>query len=1813
MSDRSSASSDQAASTAFAEEPTIVVGVGRFGLAVLEQLGRSWSRVRDASDDPCLGNLRLLHVSGEADTDPVWRDKDRQAQHLADEIAEGDAPVRALDFLILRSIGLVRFHRGMYQIALPRDYGVPHEEEAGTRGRARRTERLRTFDWIDLDHDVERAPERLRLAIAHAPDLDLFVTPFLERVRAGLSPRIVAEALVRASKYAQGKDPSPWPQVSEPELEGAELETADRSSWLRRTIAAGARATRNAIARSLLAVGAELEELVRRRLEPTSSLAELEVDEDALIDGIGVAEHDHLVGQSSDPGALVSPSLASRLILSGDLARHVDMEHAVVGVGRTAAFTFHEQDAQRARFRRLLGDKLAVSRTLLGARIPLRRLVLDLAAAAARETDTSTASTLEAFGPVLADAWGALDRAEDVVICLEALRSDQEKKLAPNHADVLGTLRATIELRRVALTVALDIVAALERSAVEERRAAIPATIAKNLEDCERRGEFLAGAARHLGELLVERLDQVRAPADPELLAARLQCAEVSAEGLPLGERQANATNAHERSERWQLEEIVRATERTDGDDASITPLAISRRLVALHRLARYHERRGELDEAIAALTKLLEIPPDAIHREHRPTALAHHIVASHSLGRLLLGRTRAATRRGDAKDKNTPGDSTGQAKRAREVLEAANALATSASSDKPVDAPSRREEGAVPVGPSLTWSDLRLAPEHRSVIAHHRLLIEQEIAAVLLFLDETKSAIEALRKALERRQSELGWEHADTLAAAIDLAAAYRRHGDSEQAERILAAVRAGHAPGSIFDPFVHNDDAFDPRDLLGVPWETQGWDFDSFRYPVVGLSTWVHGLYDALDDDGPRQLEFEMAMRPKLERLGRLCYRGLLELFWELRNRERPPVADDVGRTDEEVQSSLARSQSTDLIAEVLFRGSWAQPTAPTLPVDVKVEAHALPEVASALLHGLEAPVHRSVDDRILKLDARLAELGAIPPRARSTRDPIFSHSRILRSASNNDPQRPLSWRHLHQTLREIVARLIDVSFLTRTSERSVGRPPRVQIFVVGDLGEPFLRASLEELLTVMHAELLRTFRAVFKEFRGGFARNLSIVPVLWYPNAGFSEPKQAREAKHYVVAARHEEAAVQDALLRLRRHIFRLPNHERFVPMVYLCSRVNDAGVVSLRESVLQTHDFLSMCTRSAMGADDWLRLMMIGPHGRDPFGTFGCIELDLPMDRVREYLASRLARLTLGELLHAKTGEEAPDPTEAAEREALERPLVEATEAANKQLEGECGGLARRASAGLGEHDDDPDAVLGAYSGGRAQSVAQTIQSGWAPIVAQGCTMDRNMDELRRAAKTVTQEGVAHLRERSDAVIADVTRGHPLAGPLRRLENSAAAERARLTEATQEMTSAQQAAFEEQLPKPEERMKRAFEAVRAEAERVPRVPPIELAHVVLAPFALAASSVLAIALSLKLELNRSPGVLEFVLVRVVPWAGVVGALALFRWLLARYRQSSLDAMNDAMVAAKAEAEAIVVARTDSIQSFLQKRVDYLMSAVQRGVAGRCDEQARLDVAHGRRLRLAAEHAERDMRRHSEALGVRTTGDATFDSPPQDEFRELLYPPGREHVALLEGDSVLGYFTDTLGPPAAQRALVPLLTERAAPDGRWRDGVWFSSRSDLLGPGRARFSALLSPDIFAHPRFRAAIEERVRVVTEQSAAQLGLPGYVQGAEGLDDDGVLFLAASDLVMPPELAKMLPRIRSDIEVRVAPVRRNAGYLLTLVQGMDPQLPLIHRRHLSFHENTSVARNEGEQPMHLFTGMKAQINSIHERFQAKKP
>jgi hypothetical protein len=2035
------------------------VGLGRFGLSVLERVGETWERLRDATNDARLGNLRLLHVRGLDDTGDAWRSGEAAARALADAIGEGDLPLRALDFLFLRTLGLIRFHRGTYEVAVAHDLGVaPSAQPSESR-------RLRLFVWRELHPDPLHAVGILAHRASREADLDLFISPLLARIRNGQEPDVMESAIVRASRYAEGLDPSPWPidaEALDEHPDGRVLDRVEAVEWEERVCDAGLRVPRAALDEALERRNKHrpTQEIPTGHLGTPAERERLYLD-DALLSSDALEDvHGRFFSERGAATAILRPSTSGEAAQRSDLIGWETRARAVAGIGGTSASFAADGEFLRRDFARLESERRVVSRALHDFSIQ------HLARKAKRERDKALAPELDAPEN---DDQGENDdeRAHDAEPDTEAPASPpkpeleldtfteeesarkirkktwtdcnrllgeyqrvleaQKALLGEHHIDVRDTHRALAELlrfigghhrslesvsqtdyREVRTDAELDAqwMRYLRRIFEAERREpadegqddkksesrdgkktesrdggkADTGDDGRTLEGTgepgankQKKGDPFTASTSALPKRSNEAFD--RAMAHLEAVKTSLEFKQVQV-GHPEWlitlhaqselQREAQQSHSDPNDPRKPLEDIIKTG--LDDLDASLRQRARALQFLAHHRLARILEDRGDIEGAARHLIEVVCTAGETLGPEQVRTAAAHRIAAAHALGRIWKSQRRyaaaqwaleqvvlplpaptpppttppAPTPPAPTPPAPTPPDDaaatpgsppasapgllhrwdlasgaleevdpfTNPLEFEAEVEAGAEAAALDAVGTRVANAAespdaalyiagyprslgrieslvvkgtdasetsTKREvrlvlrletEGAALlrcnayraltlrlVGPpgATPTIELRLAeptrdrppalrPEHERAIDSHRLLALHDLAATLMARERHDEARTLLEGELERRTSKLGFEHPDTLAVAIDLAAVLREQAAAapdekqvteleEKSARISAAIRAGHAPGSRFDPIPEplGGAGWDPREILGIPWVTTGWtsraDDSEERFEVARMPLWVHGCFDGLHDDASVQRSTENGLDGRLRELGQLCKRGLLELFWEFRLRERPEVVDEQGIDSTARQASEAMLRSTDLIAELLFRpsGSSSGEGGRTTLVHSLIEAFTLPERCSARIAAQRPPVSDPSATLFGKLDARLAELGALPERARRTTDFLFNDLALPCSTTNADGFKLLTYE-LRRTVRELVTHLVDVDYLADTRDRNVRAAPRLSVYVVADLGEPFARNFSKPCLQLLHAELLRAFAAVFKDFRGGFDRNLAIIPILWLPNPGQSVPARATKADDYVLAVRHEEAVIGDTLLNLQREITRMPNRDRFIPNAYLCSRIHDAGSVTLDESVQQTHDFLSFAVRSHLGSDDWLRALSTGPFGKDFFATFGCLELEVPVERIREYLSGRLARVTLGELLHADATHartfDPPRTLTEAERKAQEdaQKLEEHAASLESELESACEALADDAASGYEDVPDepDPDDIFTTYSQESAVRVAGTIAQGWGPIVAKDGTMDRLIAALRERATDATKSAVEFVVERDDAEVKAIARGMPIVTALEAISRYTVELRNDLDAETSKLTSAANAALAEKTPEPLPRITPLFDGVRAEAERVPRKAPMQLGVGLVGLCGMAGLAALAHTVSLVAEFDRAPQPLEWLLGPLAPLLGLAVAAPLAYLALRAYRRRWLRQLAETMRQAGEGIRAIVMGETGSIFSFLRSRVNYASTLVQYGVVAEKELQARVDQRLARRLRRGAEVAERTLRDRAETLGVETQPVGALHASFEETLDGLVAAPGGARPALVHPEDVLSLYADRVGFGESQRRLFPDVIGQGGGLKAWRKEAPFSDLDGLLAPGRTRFDELLGENSPEDPRFAPTIREKLTEARERLAPGLGLPGHVQGSEGLDDDGIVERARHQLVAGDAMMRVARGAHESMRLqeRVANVRSHAAYLLTLVQGMALHLPLLHRRFMGYHDRASSAshttvKTGRDAPQNILSGRQTQVAALQSRFE----
>jgi len=567
------------------------------------------------------------------------------------------------------------------------------------------------------------------------------------------------------------------------------------------------------------------------------------------------------------------------------------------------------------------------------------------------------------------------------------------------------------------------------------------------------------------------------------------------------------------------------------------------------------------------------------------------------------------------------------------------------------------------------------------------------------------------------------------------------------------------------------------EPNQLLKVDWETNGWatemqdHADVVEFTPVDASMYRLGLFD-YDASSRVHHDAQEDFRARLGELGLHAHRGMVRLWVDLqRNRveEQEFSSLEVRRRD---GIDEALRQSLEVLGELLVRpllndGSVDvdESAFPEPRVDDWVDGGDLPGGSSDFMEGLEIE-RRGEDNQVRNaLTNRLIELGFTAGEADVRAKPLFreisltpddvlSHPGLL-----DEDDVPLDPRaglpgllEFRQVLNDETRHLFNFGHLARYRHRPTRRPPRLTIYVVGDVGEPFVRASMRPLLREIHAELLRAYAPIFENFREGFDRSLSVTPLLWMPH-----PSDAFGGLHPMMN-RCEEAAIIESIQGIRRWVETVPRGTRCIPQVIINSRVTDNAVLSQRDAVRQTRDFMNFQMRNDLSRERWLRQTVVGPSGDDFFSSFSCHEIEFPAERAREYLANRLARDLIRQI---KRGE--PRELPEVDTEPLEPPELQALV---RQPTGRTRKQTRHAADGIGESVEERVKVIPEITAARLakrfgedfeEDLLRQVYAKWRELTRARGEMDGMMDGLRRETSEHLGQTLTTVRRTGDVLI------------------------------------------------------------------------------------------------------------------------------------------------------------------------------------------------------------------------------------------------------------------------------------------------------------------------------------------------------------------------------------------------------------------------------------------------------------------------
>lgn len=986
-----------------------------------------------------------------------------------------------------------------------------------------------------------------------------------------------------------------------------------------------------------------------------------------------------------------------------------------------------------------------------------------------------------------------------------------------------------------------------------------------------------------------------------------------------------------------------------------------------------------------------------------------------------------------------------------------------------------------------------------------------------------------------------------------------------------------------------------FAPQRFLNVDWETTGWAAESdghVRFAPVPASPFRFGFFDH-DADG-RSTE---PLEGRLKLLARHLYRGLLRLWTDLQRERVEELDPNLQHRMRQEQLDSALRQSLEVLGELLVRPLVAR-SGDEAPVPRSRQEEALPEHPSPFLSSLLLDPDGEDGEGDALLD-RLAALGLASREETRHRDVPLMRTVELSPCGQAGEDRSGGLLKLRNLLNEETRRVYDFSFLSRYRDRPTRRPPRMTVFVVGDMGEPFTRACFRQVLREAHAELLRAFSPIFEVYREGIDRCLTVTPILWMPHP--ADPFGSAEASPTPEENRCEEAAVIDAVHGIRRWVESvLPASRRRVSQIFVNGRVTDNAVLGLREAVRQTRDFLSFQIRNEVGRDPWLSRTAIGPGGDDLFSSFSCLEIDFPAERCREYLANKLARSCLDwvRLGSARTDDE-PKP------EGFEPPREEKLAAEGRaeldRITGEAAGHMEQQVPGRATVTREASSrqLQAAFDSAMERRLTTQILGMWTEMTRDSGRMDDLVDELRRAISMELPAALARVQEHGDRLIQDQAGRGGLLAALAGFQRMRSGTGDALQAREKERRRCEELCRRHRIPALEP-VRAARAAVAAAAARKPDLPPLRLGLILAAILAWPLGAPLAQAAAYLAGAESWAG---WVLGRFGGWIGGGALWGLAAFLLYRHLDRAVEAVREAAAALGREVRLFFHGRGEpperedraSVRTFFESRLELTAALATRGFSLRLYERAVADQGNAHRLVRSLEVQSRALNQSAEDLGVRPAADLAdlkTGGGARDDLRNLFATQGGETVDRLIGPGRLEeLFRTRIGGEVGLAELAPQLIEAGGGFGDWRRSACLADPERILRFCRARFDDVVSRPVGEQALFADEAGERLCRFVARAYPNMGFGAKFVGYEGLDPDGVSIPACASLVLAPGLAPVFeaarrkqgaPPTTETLQVTEVQVRPNAAWMLSLVQGIRAHSVRNLRRFESFHDRVHM-------------------------------
>ena len=1005
-------------------------------------------------------------------------------------------------------------------------------------------------------------------------------------------------------------------------------------------------------------------------------------------------------------------------------------------------------------------------------------------------------------------------------------------------------------------------------------------------------------------------------------------------------------------------------------------------------------------------------------------------------------------------------------------------------------------------------------------------------------------------------------------------------------------------------------------PQQLLRVDWENNGWATDikdalgEVEFTPVDASPYRLGLFDHDSSSRVHGTTHE-SFTERLRELSVLAHRGLVRLWVDLQRNRVEDQNFDISDTRRKVGVDETLSQSLEILGELLVRPlleeSEDTPAVEHFPgarEDLWSKNSELAESPSEFLRGLE--VERRGEDNEVRsaLTRRLLELGLTSSEADLSGNPLMRSVEIApedlydldvhgprpqKVGSDALPHGLLQFRRM---LNEETRQLFDFSFLSRYRYRPTRRPPRLTVYVVGDVGEPFVRTSIRSLMREIHAELLRAYSPIFESFREGFDRSLCILPILWMPH-----PADAFGGLH-PAENRCEEAAIIESIQGIRRWVETVPRGTRCIPQVIINSLVTDNAVLSKRDAVSQTRDFMTFQIRNDLSRDAWLRKTVVGPGGDDFFASFACHEVEFPAERAREYLANRFARDMISQIKRGDPGELPAIDEEPLLPPDVPKLLREPTGRTRKQT--------RRAAETTGQLVEDRVALSATTSAGELiaafnedfeEEMLRQIHAQWRALTRARGEMDGMMDGLRRETSEHLGKTLKVVRKSGDALIdTHASRGGLKAAQagFHQLESLT---RDNLMGCEESRQRAEALCARHRIPQTSPIATERAALVEAAATK-PDHRAMRFGLLIWALIAPGIAAPLLYTLARATQVYKDPGVAEFIL---GPLGPLVGALLFFLpvwWLLRNHMRKIVEKLririNDFAQTARevVEGTGTSFGGSPSIRSFIEARLNMTAALNTRNFALRVHERVVQDADLAHRLSRSIDIQQDVLLRRAEDLGVRARlASGASDEEGDDVSRLFTTRDGQLLDFLVQPLQLQSYYLRHYGEEKERQAMVPEFIDEVGGFSEWRKHACMSDTERLMRHARGLFEEVVAKPVAEQYTFEEDVGESLQKFVAAHYSNMGFGAKFMGYEGLDPDGVQILCDTTLVIHPALRRTFEEARrkpgarpftETLDIVETSIIPNAAYMLSFAQGIRPHSLRNLMRFESYHDRVQL-------------------------------